>query len=239
LDESQRRRFLGVIDQHSDRLSHLINDLLDLSRLESGEVEAHKVPLSLGRLIRTVAAQLEVQAREKRVMVHVDVSPGLPVLMANSSLMTSLVKNLLSNAIKFSHEGGEVRVEVWEDEASMVLRVSDEGIGIPAEDLPNLFEKFYRSWSAEAAGIRGTGLGLVLSKQAAEAHGGTIDVESEEGVGTRFTVQLPIEANGVPASEVFAAPSTAQEELKMRQAEPLWGVTQERSVRQYRQGART
>jgi signal transduction histidine kinase len=192
-DTVQRRRFLDVINLQSDRLADLINDLLDLSRLESGEVEAHKVPISLTRVIRTVNAQLELQAREKGVSVHLDVDPELPLLRANSSLMSSLVKNLLSNAIKFSHDGGQVQVDVRQQGTEMILRVSDEGIGIPADDLPHLFEKFYRSWSAEAAGIRGTGLGLVLSKQAAETHGGTIDVESEEGVGTRFTVTLPID----------------------------------------------
>jgi len=193
-DAAQRTRFLDIIDQETDRLAELINDLLDLSRLESGEVEAHKVPLSVRGIVHTVAAQLEFQARDRRVSVHLDVPPDLPSLMANRALLTSLVRNLWSNAIKYSHDGGRVRVEARVEGDDMLLTISDEGIGIAADDLSHLFEKFYRSWSAEAAGIRGTGLGLVLSKQAAEAHGGTIDVESEEGVGTRFTVTLPIEA---------------------------------------------
>ena len=193
-DVSLRRRFLDVINQESDRLANLINDLLDLSRLESGEVEAHKVPLSMGGVVHTAAAQLEFQARERHVTLQLDVQPDLPSLMANSSLLTSLVKNLLSNAIKFSHDGGHVQLAARAEGDNIILQVSDEGIGIAADELPHLFEKFYRSWSAESAGIRGTGLGLVLSKQAAETHGGTITVESEEGLGTRFTVTLPIDA---------------------------------------------
>jgi signal transduction histidine kinase len=106
--------------------------------------------------------------------------------------MTTLVKNLVSNAIKFSHEGGRVDVMAREEDSNLVLNVVDRGIGISSWDLPHIFEKFYRVQSAREAGIRGTGLGLALAKDAAEVHGGTIEVESELGAGSRFTVTLPI-----------------------------------------------
>ena len=114
------------------------------------------------------------------------------MIFANKDLMRSMARNLIGNAIKYSPKGGEVRIAAHASGNTLVLDVIDQGIGIPAEDLPQLFTRFYRSWIARQSGIRGTGLGLVVAKEAVELHGGTIAVESQVGVGTRFSVTLPI-----------------------------------------------
>ena len=192
-DRAVRRRFLTVIDEETDGLTALINDFLDLSRLESGRFELRKRPLNLGKVVDYVISLLNVQAQNKGIDFKVDIPSDLPLILADEELMVTLIRNLLSNAVKFSYEGGEVGVKAWEEDGLLILSVSDQGIGVPSEDLPHLFEKFYRVRSAMESGIKGTGLGLVLAKEAAEAHGGRIEVESKVGVGSRFTVTLQAE----------------------------------------------
>jgi len=142
--------------------------------------------------VNHVVSLLSVQARNKGVDIKVDIPSDLSATLADEELMVILIRNLLSNAVKFSYEGGRVEVRAWEQDSQLILSVSDQGIGIPAEDLPHLFEKFYRVRSATESEIKGTGLGLALAKEAAEAHGGRIEVESQVGVGSCFTVILPI-----------------------------------------------
>ena len=192
-DRAVRRRFLTVIDEETDGLTALINDFLDLSRLESGRFELRKRPLNLGKVVDYVISLLNVQAQNKGIDIKVDIPSDLPLILADEELMVTLIRNLLSNAVKFSYEGGEVGVKAWEEDGQLIFSVSDQGIGIPSEDLPHLFEKFYRVRSAMESGIKGTGLGLVLAKEAAEAHGGRIEVESKVGVGSRFIVTLQAE----------------------------------------------
>jgi PAS domain S-box-containing protein len=190
-DVDVRRRFLQVIDREADRLADLIGDLLDLSRLETGKFEMRKEPLHIGDIIKEVITLLELQAEEKRIQINVDAPPSISHITADKELMTILVKNLVSNAIKFSHDGGRIDIAVREGEGNIILSVADYGIGIPPEEIPHIFEKFYRVRSTTESGIEGTGLGLVLVKEAVEAHGGTIEVESELGAGSCFIVTLP------------------------------------------------
>jgi len=190
-DKELRRTWLSVIDRETDRLSTLINNLLDLSRLESGRFELTKVPLHLGELIADVLALLEVQAQRRGIDVELDVQPGLPPLLAEAGLMRSVVRNLIGNAIKFSHDGGHIHVSVSEDDGNFKFSVRDEGVGIPKDAIPHLFTKFFRVPSVATAETPGTGLGLALAREAVVAHGGHIEVESELGKGTRFTVIIP------------------------------------------------
>ncbi len=190
-DRQLRDQFLRTIDLETDRLAQLISDLLNLSRLEAGRFEVRKVEVALGGLLRDVLAMVDLQRRNQDVTIRVDGPAEMPRLIADREMLVMIAKNLLTNAIKYSRHGGEVVIALRSEPEHLVLQVSDHGIGIPAEALPHLFQKFYRVKSAADAGIEGTGLGLVLVKQAVEAHGGTIGVESELGVGTTFTVQLP------------------------------------------------
>ena len=191
-DPEVRRHFLTVIEEETYRLTGLVNDFLDLSRLESGRFELKKRPLDLGRVVDHVVSLLSVQAQNNGVDIKMDIPPDLPAILADEDLTVILIRNLLSNAVKFSYGGGEVEVKAWAEAGQLFLSVADQGIGIPPEDLPLLFEKFYRVRSARESGIKGSGLGLALAKEAAEVHGGRIEVQSEVGVGSCFTVILPI-----------------------------------------------
>jgi two-component system phosphate regulon sensor histidine kinase PhoR len=191
-DKATSHKFLSVIDRESDGLAGLIGDLLDISRLEQRRVQMQKGPLSISAVVNDVLSVLDVPARERNIAIHLDLPAHLPMILANRDLMMTLIKNLLSNAIKCSHEGGQVNLAARAEGDDLVLNVVNRGIGISSEELPHLFEKFYRTETARKAGIKGTGLGLVLVKEAVQAHDGTIEVESELGVGTRFTVTLPV-----------------------------------------------
>jgi signal transduction histidine kinase len=150
--------------------------------------------LSIHEVVDGVIALLDIQIRKKNMDVQLDLPPRLPLIIGDKEMITIVVKNLISNAIKFSPEAGQIAVTVRTEENDLVIDVVDHGIGIPPEDLPNLFTKFYRSKLAREAGIRGTGLGLVLAKEAIEMHDGTIEVRSEPGVKTQFSVALPVRA---------------------------------------------
>jgi PAS domain S-box-containing protein len=192
-DEALRHRFLSIIDQEADWLTELINDLLDLARLESEEYAANMELLSLREIIDGAMTLLDHQARRAEVAVNLDVPADLPLIVGDKELLTILIRNLVSNAKKFSIQGGSVDLKARHDSEGIVLFVVDRGMGIPAEDMPNLFTKFYRSSVSREAGVRGTGLGLVLAKEVVELHDGVIELDSELGVGTRVTVTLPVE----------------------------------------------
>jgi PAS domain S-box-containing protein len=199
-DRALRQRFLTVIDRETDRLTGLICDVLDLSRLEAGQFALKKEPVHIGEIIGEVLDLFDIQAQDRKISIHADVQPDLPPILADRELMTMMIKNLVGNAIKFSNEGGQVGVVAREEDARLILSIVDQGIGIPPDDLPHIFEKFYRVWSTTESGIEGVGLGLVLAKEAAEAHGGRIEVESELGVGSRFIATLPIVGQGTDAT---------------------------------------
>lgn len=191
-DKQLRQQFLSVIDREADWLTELINDLLDLARLESGKFTPRREWLSIGEIMGGVVAMTEAQAQKKRVKIEENIVADLPLLYADKELLTIMVKNLLSNAVKFNRDGGRVEVNARREDAAVVLEVVDEGIGMAVDDLPRLFSKFFRSEVVRDAQIRGTGLGLTLVKEAVEKHGGTVTVESQLGVGSRFRVVLPI-----------------------------------------------
>ncbi|MEM4725168.1 MAG: HAMP domain-containing sensor histidine kinase [Candidatus Hadarchaeum sp.] len=187
-----RREWLTVIDRETDHLTALINDFLNLSRLESGHFELNKIPLHLGEVIAEVADSMRVQAEQRHITIGLDVEPNLPKLTADENLIRIVARNLVSNAIKFSYDGGHVCIRVWREGNTLQFSVQDKGIGIPQEAIPHLFTKFFRVPSADAVSAQGTGLGLALAKEAVQAHGGRIDVESALGKGSRFTVMLPL-----------------------------------------------
>jgi PAS domain S-box-containing protein len=199
-DQEVRYRFLSIIDQETDWLTELINGLLDLSRLESERYSARMGLLSISEVVEGVIVLLDVQIRKKGVEIQLALPADLPLIVADKEMITIVVKNLVSNAVKFSPEGGQVSLELRAVDQSLIIDIVDHGIGIPKEDLPLLFTKFYRSRLARDSGIRGTGLGLVLAKEAVEMHDGTIEVQSEPGVETRFSVTLPVKADAWLAS---------------------------------------
>jgi len=190
-DAEPQHEWLVVIDRETDRLTSLINDFLDLSRLEAGRSEIVRAPLHLEQLIEEVVALLQVQAERRHIRIERHYAPGVSELYADEDLLRTVIKNLVGNAIKFSHDKSTIRVSVWEDAATLRFCVADEGIGIPPDAIPHLFTKFFRVSSAATAGVQGTGLGLALANEAVAVHGGRIEVESALGQGSRFTVILP------------------------------------------------
>jgi len=191
-DEELRQRFLGVIDQETQELADLITDLLNVARLESGRFVPHKEEISLRYVAEETLARLQTQAEKRGVELLLDVPSDLPHLLADPEMMGILLKNLIDNAIKFSTHGGEIKVSMRADEEQQILTVTDDGIGIAPEDLPHIFEKFYRANSTIELGFEGTGLGLTLVREVVDAHEGDIEVQSERGKGTCFTVVLPM-----------------------------------------------
>jgi len=191
-DPETRQQFLKVIDQQSNQLLELINDLLEVSRLESGQVELHFQPVSCTQIVNEVVSLFAVQAEKEHISLQTFVDPDLPVLQADRDLLKLLVKNLVSNAIKYNVPGGRVDIHLQAQEAEVILTVADTGHGIPEEALPHIFDKFYRAQSAIDSDIQGTGLGLALTKEAAELHGGYIKVQSQVGIGSCFEVHLPV-----------------------------------------------
>ena len=203
----KQRRYVGHIQSSGRTLLNLINDVLDLAKIESGKMEVRPTEFSIGDLVeRSVGAMLPL-AEKKNLDLGWDVDPELPVVRQDLGKLQQVLSNLLSNAIKFTPEGGRVRVraELGED-ARFVVSVEDTGIGIPLEDQERIFEKFRQG--AAASGQRetltreyeGTGLGLSITKELVKLLEGEIHLESEFGKGSLFVVELPLRiANEAPA----------------------------------------
>ncbi|MFA6028920.1 MAG: ATP-binding protein [Elusimicrobiota bacterium] len=189
-DAEHRLEFVGTIETQADRLTRLVDDLLELASVESGRRPLRLERVELGTFARDVAASLAPLAEKRRVRVEVAADAGLAV-KADPSALRLLLQNLLDNAIKYNREGGEVRVSASREGASVDLCVSDTGLGIPAADLPRVFERFYRVDKARSRELGGTGLGLAIVKHLAEAHGGRVRAESVEGSGSSFHAVLP------------------------------------------------
>jgi two-component system, OmpR family, sensor histidine kinase SenX3 len=188
-DPSAAQRFADRIEFESARLGRLIGDLLDLSRLEDPEaVPREVVDLSAGA--KRVLEDAEHEAESKEITFDVEISDGVFV-KGDEAQMAVLVRNLVENAVRYTPEGGRVSVDLYQENESAVVRVSDNGIGIPMEAQGRVFERFYRVDRARSRDRGGTGLGLAIVKHVAELHGGIVELESELGRGSIFTARVP------------------------------------------------
>jgi len=188
-----------VIKHNADRLSTLVNDLLDISRIESGRAELVKRPFPIGEILQMVADTLRgrIDEEKKLMTLRVDVPPALPDLWADRERITQVVMNLGDNAFSYTPTGGTVTLRARVDDArnEMVVEVTDSGMGIAPQDRPRLFDRFYRGEQALISGTAGTGLGLPIAKQLIEMHGGRIWLaRSEVGQGSTFAIALPLKA---------------------------------------------
>lgn len=188
-DETEEH-FLTVIDSETDRMTRLINDLLTLSRLDN-RTELKKTEFSLTELLRSVCERLSIEAGEHRQTLVQEIG-DVPLMTADRDRIEQVVINIIGNALKYTPDGGTVRVSCKADGDRAHLTVSDSGIGIPAEDLPRIFERFYRVDKARSRAQGGTGLGLAIAKEIVDAHGGDIRIESAEGKGTSVYITLPL-----------------------------------------------
>ena len=181
-------RFAAQLEREAGRLSRIVTDLLDLSRLESGSDLSERV--NLEALVREEVQRFEHNAREAGLTVVLQTPHPAPV-RGSARDLALLVRNLVDNAIRYSRSGGTVTVAVDPDGAWVHVRVSDTGFGIPQRDVPRIFERFYRVDRARSRETGGTGLGLAIVRHVAENHAGTVTVDSELGRGTMFDVRLP------------------------------------------------
>ena len=183
-------KLLRIAMRSGQKLYLLIDSLLDLGRLETGEAELNKAPISPDVLVREAAEQVQPQALNKGQVVEVRAFPGLPSVVADRDLTQRVLTNLLDNAVKFTPEGGTIRLEAERVGGEVLFTVSDTGVGIAPEHRQRIFDRFSRLESTE--GVRGTGLGLAFCRLAVEAHGGRIWVVSEMGEGSQFRFTLPL-----------------------------------------------
>ena len=172
-------------------LIDMVNKLLDLSRLEAGKVELEPIERHASDVARPSLEALSTSAQAKTIAMELIVEPGEAPLYADWMKLTQVLDNLLNNAIKFTPRDGTVTVTVGPEPGGMFVRVADSGLGIPADDLPHLFEKFRQVHTRGTAGERGSGLGLAIVRQLVDLHGGSIEVASEMQRGSTFVVHLP------------------------------------------------
>jgi signal transduction histidine kinase len=191
-DESseERRGYLSIVERNADRLLGLVSDLLFTARLQEGRLALEREEVDISVLVRHAVDAARPRAVAAGVDLQLDERP-VPVVQGELVRLAQLLDNLISNAIKFTPTGGQVRVMLGVEEGTIRLEVSDTGIGISEADRDKLFERFFRAQSALERQIQGTGLGLYISKAIVEAHGGRIGVQSFEGTGTTFVVEIP------------------------------------------------
>ena len=186
-----QRDFLGTVQEQTGHLQRLIEDLLEFSRLESGQVRLRPVLLPLVDLVWTVVEKLEPLAQKKGLSLTCDLPDHLPEIEADPMRLEQVLTNLVENAIKFTPEGGRVQVRGWERGDAVEIAVIDSGIGVPAEERERIFERFYQVDSSARRRYKGTGLGLTICKHIVSQHGGRIWVQDAEGGGSQFHVVLP------------------------------------------------
>lgn len=197
-----RNEFLDIINDESDRLAKLIDNLLEVSKIEAGAVKINRRDVDVAVVIERVFSCLRPLADKKNIRLEKDMPAETVKMQADEEKLESVLTNLTNNAIKFTGDGGEVRVSAQFDNEYLVLQVRDNGPGIPAENLPKIFDRFYRVQDHNNRTVKGTGLGLTIVKDIVMMHGGRVDVQSEVGKGTTFTVFLPVTAR--PELEISA-----------------------------------
>jgi signal transduction histidine kinase len=179
------------LDEEADLLSRLVNDLQELSLAETGELKLDCQMGDIRKLLRQMVAAKQPQAAAKEVLVSADLPKKLPLVNIDSRRVGQVLLNLIDNAITHTPRGGVITVAARQSDNWLEISVEDTGEGIPAEDLPNVFERFYRVDKSRARATGGTGLGLAIAKYFVEAHKGKINVQSEPGKGSRFTFTIP------------------------------------------------
>jgi signal transduction histidine kinase len=191
---SRYRDYAGDINESGQHLLALINNILDLSKIESGSDELHEGSIQIPVLAQSISRLVTGLAQENNVTLELDVSDDIPLLYADERMVKQILLNLLSNAIKFTPSGGRVTLKALSsDKSGYIFQVIDTGIGIAFEDIPRALAPFQQIDSGLNRKHEGTGLGLPLAKSLVEMHGGYLDLQSEIGVGTTVTVRFPAE----------------------------------------------
>ena len=192
-DRAKAQKFLLTIHENAQRLNRLVDDLLTLSSIELGETELHLEGLALEDVFETALTLISLRAALKNVRIQRDVQPGLPMVRADRDRLVQILVNVLDNAVKFTSEGGSVSITASpEVQGSVVIKITDTGIGISKSELPRLGERFYRIDKTRSREMGGTGLGLSIVKHLMKAHEGSMEIESTLGKGTTVSLHFPV-----------------------------------------------
>ena len=189
-----QERFLKTIDRNARALSRIVGDLLFLASIDAGKLTLQTEDVDLAQLVAEAVEACEPSAHGRGITLTVETAE-VPTVRGDRARLTQLTDNLLSNAIKFTPDGGHVEVHGHGNQSNAIIEIRDTGIGIPADEIPRLFTRFYRATSATEHAISGTGLGLAIVKTITDAHHGSIEVDSSPGVGTTMRVLLPLAPN--------------------------------------------
>jgi two-component system, OmpR family, phosphate regulon sensor histidine kinase PhoR len=199
--EAMGREYATIITREAERLSHLIDNVLDFARLERGKASYH---FAEGHLEEVVERALDVfrhRLEKEKLRLRTEIESNLPPVRMDEGAMTLVLLNLVDNAVKYAGDGGEVSVRLRRVPGAVALSIADRGSGIAQDEQRRIFERFYRAENARARNVRGSGIGLALVKHIAEAHGGRVEVESAPGRGSTFTVYIPVAPIMTPAPE--------------------------------------
>ncbi len=190
-DEETKTKFLNVIASESRRMARLVTDLLTLSRYDNKKAATNKETFDLGELVKKSQEKLAIEIKKKEHDVKCFVTADVPPVYAVKDDIERVVLNILTNSIKYTKDGGEIKIYVGFVYTDAYIKIIDNGIGIPEEDLTRIFERFYRVDKARTRELGGTGLGLSIAKEILDKNGGSIDIKSEVGKGTEVVIRIP------------------------------------------------
>ncbi len=190
-DPEHRLKFLQIIEEHSKKLNSLIEDLLQISKLESAKEGLRKEPMDFEKLLGKILKILEMPIESKKIEVRLEIHPKPFSILAEPKLIEQAFSNLIDNAVKYNHPGGDIIIKAFYEDGFAVIQVTDTGVGIPEVDRERIFERFYRVDRSRARDSGGTGLGLSIVKHIIERHGGRITARSEAQKGATFIIRLP------------------------------------------------
>jgi signal transduction histidine kinase len=190
--ESKKQEYYEIIQQQSERLSHLINNILDFSKLEEGEKSFRFEPVFIDQILQEIVISFKNSIPDKDFKVIYKQGNQLPRINADKVAITQVIHNLLDNAFKYSGNSDLIEVYAKSDKKSVIISVKDYGIGIPSEERDKIYSRFYRISNDHTQKVKGSGIGLTIVKQIIESHGGTISLESKVGSGSTFIIKLPI-----------------------------------------------
>jgi signal transduction histidine kinase len=193
-DPALRDEYLDIIINESERLTRLLNNVLDFSKIEQGKKTYHLAPTSLAEVARAAVRAMEYPLAQQGFELRVEVENGLPAVNADRDALEQAILNLLTNAMKYSGESREIGLRLSSQNGHAVIQVTDRGLGVAPEEQARIFEKFYRVPTSESTLIPGAGLGLTLVAHIAQAHGGRVEVQSAPGAGSAFSIHIPLEA---------------------------------------------
>lgn len=191
--QTEQKQAAEIIYNESSRMHRMVLNLLDLARLDAGTADLKMAPVDLQVMLDSIVEKFSLQAQKGGIKLILELPPGLPILVADGDRLAQVFTNLVDNALRYTPSGGSVSLQVLPSQTEMEICVSDTGSGIPADAIPHIFERFYQVDQSRPGGERhGAGLGLAIVHEIVAAHGGRITARSQEGLGTTFTIQLPL-----------------------------------------------